>query len=186
MDQVVEFMHDFIKAEHAAQRALYTEHDDAAFEAKLDKLREFYADIEPEVRSPYSGRDAAYFAAAKDTLDTVQPRVLFQIQRYRHPKLGNLYRIYVSDKIRAGKTADYFANLYVAEKKGTLQIIAKYLICLECEGIGKADGKKCSECKGKGWEHFEGTKISNPGELVEVCKLHKPDNPQQQADYEAA
>jgi len=185
VDVVVDFMRDFVAAEHGALMSMYTERDDTAFAAKRAKLDTFYApDVPSDLKAPAT-RDAAFFKQSAAALDTVQPRVLFQIQHYRHPKVGNLYRVYVSDKIRAGKTADYFANLYVAEKKGKLQIIAKYLICLECEGTGKADGKKCAECKGKGWEHFEGTKIPNPGELVEVRKLHKPDNPQQLVEYEA-
>ncbi len=185
MDQVVEFMRDFIKAEHAAQMAQYTERDDAAFAAKLDALKAFYAPaLEPDVRPPAT-RNAAYFKEAADTLDTIQPRVLFQIKHYKHPKLGDFYRTYVTDKIRAGKKATYFANLYVIDKKGKLQITAKYIICLDCEGTGKVDGKRCPECKGKGWEYFFGIKIPALGAPDEVRKLHKPDNAAHLADYEA-
>ncbi len=186
MDQVVNFMRDFISAEYKTQRALYTEQDDAAFQTHLDNLQDFYAPaMEPEVRPPFAGRDAAYFAAAKDTLDTVQPRVLFQIKHYKHPKLGDFYRIYVTDKIRVGKKATYFANLYVMDKKGKLQITAKYIICLDCEGTGKINDKRCPECKGKGWEHFGGIKIPVLAAPIEVRKLHKPDNPVHLAEYEA-
>ncbi|MDQ2805460.1 MAG: hypothetical protein M3Z04_00850 [Chloroflexota bacterium] len=185
MDQVVDFMQDFIKAEHTTQLALYTDPDEAALRAKLNDLATFYAaNVEPDVKAP-GMRDAAYFKQAKKSLPTVQPRILFQIKHYQHPKLGDLYRCYLSENLRAGSQASYFANLYVAAQHGKLQIVAQYLICLDCDGIGKVDGKRCPECKGKGWDYFYGVKVANPGELVEVRKLHKPDNPQQQADYEA-
>ncbi|MDQ2807417.1 MAG: hypothetical protein M3Z04_10985 [Chloroflexota bacterium] len=185
MDQVVEFMRDFIKAEHATQLVLYTESDETVLLAKLDQLEAFYAPgVEPSVKAPVA-RDAAYFEQAKKSLATVQPRVLFQIKHYKHPKMGDLYRCYLSENIRAGDKASYFANLYVADRKGQLQIVSQYLICLDCDGTGRIDGKRCPECKGKGWDYFYGVRIANPGELIEVRKLHKPDNPQQLAEYEA-
>lgn len=186
MDQVVDFMRDFIKAEHTALLSMYTERDAAGFAAKREKLDTFYApDVPSDLKAPVT-RDAAYFEQSEAALDKVQPRVLFQIKHYHHPKLGDLYRCYLTSNVRSSKKTNYFANLYVAAQHGTLQIVAQYLICLDCDGTGKVAGQRCPECTGKGWDYFYGVQVTHPGELVDVRKLHKPDNPQQQADYDAA
>jgi hypothetical protein len=185
LDAAVEFIRDFITAENAALHAQYTEHNQAAFDKKLDRLKEFYADdVAPDVNDP-GERDAAFFKESAESLDSVKPRLLFQVKRYEHPKLGDVYRAYVSNNTRSGKKSLYFANLYVAGKGKERKIIANYVLCRNCAGLGKVDGKKCPECKGDGWLWAGGTHMPKLDKPVEVHKLHAPDKPEHLAEYEA-
>lgn len=185
MEEVAAFLRDYVEAEHAAQMCLYTERDDAVLQVKLDTLQTFHAPaVPPDVRAPLV-RDESWFSQAAETLGSIQPRVLFQIKHYQHPELGDLFRAYVSSNLRAGKKVGYFASLYLAGHEGRLRIVSRYLICLDCEGAGRVNGKKCRECKGKGWEYFYGLKLPDPGALIEVRRLRSPDIAQNRVDYDS-
>ena len=185
MDAIVEFIRDFISAENAALYAQYAERSQTAFLKKLDHLRTFYAEgVAPDVNDP-GKRDAAFFKECAESLDEVKPRLLFQVKHYEHPKLGDLYRAYVSNNTRSGKRSLYFANIYVAGKGKERRIIANYVLCRDCAGLGKVDGKKCPECKGAGWLKAGGAQIPKLDKPVEVRKFLAPDKPEHLIEYEA-
>jgi hypothetical protein len=191
MNEAVDFFQRFIRAEYEMAEAAYGERDSSLYAKKLEAFEGFLKGV----RTPDSrvrgiddlelgilGED--WFETGQQVLEQLRPRTLFQVKQYLHPELGDVFRAYVSDS-RAFIVDVYGANLYAARVEGELRIISLYATCDECLMTGKVDGRTCPECKGTGWRFLDGSRLDDPGKLVEVRKLQPPSSRQQREEYEA-
>jgi hypothetical protein len=183
LDQAVRFMEEFALAENEAARAQYTERDEAVFQAALRRMEGYFAPgMSPDVNDPQN-RDADFFASHEPAVGNLKPRRLQQVKQYHHPQLGALFRCYVNNYISLGPKVLYFGNFYHADQGEGLRIIASYLVCRHCAGLGQVEGDACSECEGRGWHWVRGMELETLGRLIEVRKLLAPDKPEHLQDY---
>jgi hypothetical protein len=184
MDEVIGFIKQFIQAEYEAEVARFSEPDYDVFSEKAERVDACYVpDLYGTVSRPMS-LPAAVFEKMKRQAAEVTPRVLFEIRQYQHPKLGALYRCYLSDRRRRPEGTSYFDNKFVASTEEGLKIIASYERCDACQGSGKVDGERCRECELEGWRMGAGAKLRALGPLVERRKLTPPTDPQDLPLYE--
>ncbi|PTL85200.1 hypothetical protein [Vitiosangium sp. GDMCC 1.1324] len=185
--EVVEWMQRFTQRDYEAHLASYSpELDDETYTSRFVELDRLYA-LEEDVYTGISrGREMSEQAKARCTTmrERLTPRVLFQLKKYAHPEMGELYRAYVSGEFKHNVGA-YNLILTLAHTKHGLQIVSVDSRCMNCRGSGREDGEACQECGGKGWEHESGRKLGELGAPVEVIKLQAPTNPESRADYES-
>jgi hypothetical protein len=172
MDEVIEFLERYAKAENQAYAASLLEADRARFDAKVERAQAFYWN-DPDATLLLSlaqvsdaGDEDAYPDEKKE-----KGRRIFLVRRYEHPKLGDLYAAWTSPP-RPGDTVTYGEILYVARKEGDLKIVSVYQ-----KGMPGPD---------RAWEYRGGEEIKKPGKAVEVRKLLPPEMPDDRADYDAA
>lgn len=190
MDDVIAFLGEFIAREVSARRSVYTEPDDAAFEATVRAVDELF---DPRAGGIDIGRPPAFGAtmletlgadAIRQTLATIRPRLLFLVRRYRHADMGDLYRGYVDAGLDTVRTR-YAESVWVTSPSAQPVIVGRWRVCLTCLGAGSLDGRACDSCAGAGWEPAGGLSIGNPGPVLDIRRLVAPSDPVSLADYES-
>ena len=188
MNDVIAFVRDYIAKDEAARRAAYGEPDESVFEEKVRTAESFF---DPESGHMGSGSawdypvatDSPERASAKrQTLARIRPSILFLVRRYAHSTLGDLYRAYLDDGT-TGRRTGYFECVFVANTSRGLRIIARWGICLTCQGTGELDGEECHQCRGRGWEEAGGQKLGDLGPVVETHRFEAPTEEASLADY---
>lgn len=184
LDTATEALRDFLRAEHEARLALWTDRDQKAVEAKVAALNKTY--FSGSLTSGLHRRPGAseqYFEDGAHQAENAKVRDLFKVEEYRHPTEGTLVRGVVSQYWTEGTS---YASAFVLRKKGSRwKIVSLYNLCGDCNGTGKVGGRKCGGCGGAGWINRGGEEIDDLGELVTVRKLMEPTDPDHLAEYEA-
>ena len=165
MDEVMQFIKDFIATDYQFQLACLTERDYNEVVNKAAQLKkQFYEGMLFGIPRPISA-DEKWFEEVKKRAAEIKPRMLFKIESYKQPKFGELFRVYLS----AVSTPDHMSeNFIVIKKDGGYKIISLYYICPDCNGSGMINGVKCNTCRGWGYEFAGGRKIDSLGKLVET------------------
>ncbi len=186
MEEVIKVIEEFVPKEYAAWLAFYGEPDDSIFRQKVADVMHFAAPDEDVYlgfsRPPDIGE--ASLLRMKETLARVVPRVLFQVKRYTHPELGELYRAYLSGKFTYS-ASKYSSILYLARTGSEIRIVSVDGRCISCAGRGSIGEEPCAECGATGWTHAGGRKLTTFGELMEVRKVRPPANPANLTEYES-
>lgn len=120
--------------------------------------------------------------SARDWFRSSSPRVVFQLKQYRHKKLGEYVRVYVSGRHRLGSYDSCW--LVRPQPSGELRIFSNDGLCGNCGTLGTKDGVTCSYCGGRGWRLPEGEKVASWGTLLEVRKIVRPTNPRHAEEYD--
>jgi hypothetical protein len=186
MKEVVEFLQRYIQQEYEVIMAKYTELDYNAFQKKIPEVDQFYSSEDgiyysltrPREMSPAEWEEMA--AAGK----ALRPRVLFQVKKYKHSKLGEVCRAYLSGE-KPSAQGRFMQLVSVAGTEEGMRIISMDRMCLSCGGNGKIGDAPCKTCKGVGFQHAEGRKLGKLGPLLENNRLQAPTHPKSLADYEA-
>lgn len=184
MDEVMAFLREYIEKEYEAERASFTERDEAKFTERLVALHPYYeGNLRTGLSRPIEFTDAEW-ERRRAKAGEVIPRNLFQVKRYRHPRFGDVYRAYVSfTKTYGAGTCNY--SMFVREIDGALKVFALYHMCHTCYGTGSDDGDACADCRGRGWTWATGHDFGGDfGSLVEVRKLQPP-GPRCLPEYDA-
>ena len=186
MDDIIAFIHEFIKRDYEARRAAPAEPDDAKFAQCVAALDELF-DIPGGSgisRAPNfaTNPDPRRVAARKQTLERMRPRKCFLIRQYNQASFPELYRCYVDSGIDLGPSG-YFESLFVARRKNGLRIVSRWGVCLTCRGAGVIDGSRCGACGGSGWEPAGGALLRDLGPETDVRRLVPPSDPSSLADY---
>ena len=191
MKAIVEFLQRYIQHDYETRLASYTETSDQDFQRIVDGFDQFYSSDERVYahvkRGNFEGMDEETRAKMQSMAKRVVPRVLFLVRKYKHPKLGDLFRGYLSDNVSYGPDSlnGYSQAVYVAPTGEGPRIISIDDVCADCEGKGTLYDETCSDCKGSGYKHRQGKNISKPGKLLEAFKLQAPTEPVSLADYES-
>lgn len=186
IDEVTLFIQNFIFAEHEAKVAASTERNDIIRIQKAEAALQYF--------DPSTGIDLTFawertpdeesIERSKQTVERMRPRILFQVKQYKHPKLGILYRAYVSTPYTYNTSYSDSIYLTITAEYG-FKIISKYAYCMDCEGTGKKGDNLCYMCKGSGWEYAGGMELDTLGDLISVHKFKAPTDPASLKDYEA-
>jgi hypothetical protein len=173
IDEAVSFIREFISREHQVEEAIWREPDHVRLSQRIEELnRDFH---EPPMHSTLSRGpvDAAWLSAnAEAQLGQLQPRVLFRVDGWEHPQLGDIHTADVSSTLK-GDTF-LFARYFIASRDPGLRLVALYHVCSECEGTGELNGRVCPECRGTGWNRRGGVEISDPGTHREERLFQEP------------
>jgi hypothetical protein len=180
MDEVIDFLRDYIETEYQILLVRYSERDEQLFLGQLAQIKPFLAPgVESNLERPPPDED--WFTIGKKMIagGAVAPRTLFQVKMYRHSEHGDLYRAYVSDTSRPrGKRSNYFANFFVAPVLQQLKIISRY----DLDILPDQKGERF-EAQGLSWIWHSGLTIEELGTLIEVRKLQVPDESFALAEY---
>jgi Ran GTPase-activating protein (RanGAP) involved in mRNA processing and transport len=187
------FFEEFLRREHAVHVAKYLKTPEGLEETQ----KEFRAlcglgYFEHVAHQGRAGREVCERQASWQTT-----RTLFLIRAYKHPALGTLFRGYVGPDSTYGHppvAQQYDQSYFVALAGGSLKCIARYRLCLDCHGVGRLNGRPCSECKRygrkwkgpwNGWEHAGGQELQELGTPVGVLRLKPPSDPAHREEYDA-
>lgn len=171
MDEVVAFAHEFAKREHELEVAQWRERDEAAFQEQVAAVAGDLFDPGLGLRINRGALNDAYFAMGDEQVAQRKPRIVFRVDRWTHPELGELWGIYVSSTVKASQTL--FSRYFVRDTGKGLRLVGQQNVCRDCMGTGEVDGRVCPNCRGTGWIHRGGEKIGDPGKLEESRVLHE-------------
>ena len=168
MDAVVDFVRSFIQKEHEAHVAMYTERDEAAYQAKIAAANEFLDLEEPVELGLYREENPPehYFRAAsiREMLEHTVARTLFLVQRHK----GDIYRCTVSSDY-AFPLLSYSMEWFVGLRDdGALKILAKHSV---------SRNRRVA---------LGGRSVKSLGKALEVRKLTPPTDPDDLAKYSAS
>lgn len=169
MDDVVAFLEAFARREFEVLQARWRERDEAAWQAAVAALHaDFFA---PPLSSGFFRFQAgdAHFAQAEEQLRHRMPRILYEVRRWRHPTLGELFAGYVSSQAQGRLLLT--SRFFVRETAEGLRLIARQDVCPDCSGTGEQGGRVCAGCAGRGWRDAGGPVITDPGTLLETREL---------------
>jgi hypothetical protein len=185
LDAVVAWLRSYVAADHETEFAQYVEHDQQKYVALIRNLERFFSD---EVSTGLDASlpalnddDRALFRAQADTLI---PRAIFKIKRWKHPQEGVLYQAYMGSPIPARQNG-YHQSLLVKPMEGQFTIVARYTACLACFATGLYDGKRCPDCSAPGWDYREGLNLKSFGNAQATRHLQVPTNPAFLPEYES-
>ncbi len=168
MDQVVELVTAYAKAEHAESVASYTETD---YNRYLEAQREVKGFMQASVTSGFSRtafESDLYFQQFKDKADRLAPRQLFVVRKFGHPTYGDLFQAILGGSHAGDDT--YKRAVFVTEVEGELKVIAIY-------AIDEDDEEEVD------WLRYRGAKIQHLGEPEEERKVLAPSDPVHLEDY---
>jgi hypothetical protein len=178
MNDVIEFMKDFINQEYETLIHIRTELDAGLVETKINILNRFFQGL----NSGLYLSNSRTLEAKEVVISQLQPRKLFQVKQYLHPTIGILYRGYLSSSFYGDQ--DYFANFFIAATERGLKIISRYHLCNTCNGAGHLRDNPCMECHGFGWQWRGGSQLNILGEFVAVQQFQSPSDMDHLHDYQ--
>jgi len=173
LDEAIELVRKFAKAEVAALAASYLETKRSAFERKVDAAQKFFGDAPMGTLLLSMG----HYSKAGDTKEnrgfarSLAPREIFLVKQFRHRTLGDLYAVYTSPP-KARSLLSYSDIFYVARKDGALKIVSRY-----ARGIPMGP-------RPLSWEWMGGERLPRLNKPVEVRKLKPPEHPDHRAHYD--
>jgi hypothetical protein len=85
---------------------------------------------------------------------------------------------------RHAKYTGYGESKLVAPLDGELKIVGAYTPDLACFATGQHAGKPCPDCRGLGWKHLDGLKVTSFGTPEQTLRLRAPSLAQYAAEYE--
>jgi hypothetical protein len=178
IDEVVQFMKDFIQAEYECLIARHSEPDDQKFLAAYNRVVGFFsgATVGGLTRPPMTAADFARFAPQ---LQLIKPRILFKVKSFDYPELGELHAAWTGST--AG-TPSYYSLFLIRPVDSRPRIVAEYGLCLECSGRDP----DCSYCSA-GWSRSSGLRLDfkRVGSATDVRKLSPPQPAHERATYDA-
>jgi hypothetical protein len=116
--------------------------------------------------------------ANENTRSSLAPRQLFAVEQHDLGK-RRLYCAIASAPHRR-KIMGYEMKFWADD---SLKIIASYFSCASCDGVGKIDTSKCSDCRGRGWQYSTGDMIKSTKPSA-VKKLQRPTRAKSAAQYD--
>jgi len=165
MDEAIERMKAFSEKEYEAIRASYLELDDAKMRQAIKEAKDYLYITPQNIQSFYferrPGMSAEELQGEMFMFKGYEPRVLFQAKHYRHSQLGNLYAFYTGPQKRLHMLG-YSDVFYMANVDGDLKIVSRYGL-----DFGPQDMPLT-------WEHADGMRIIDPGDLLEVRRFTPP------------
>jgi hypothetical protein len=168
MEDVVHFIQNYVCHEYEVMIQIRTEADVDRLTTNLNNLNQFFRGLNSGLHVSSSRK----IENRNDVIEQLQPRVLFKVEQYNHPTLGQLFRVYVSSPFQGDNS--YFTNFFVADTDDGLKIIARYTLCEYCKGIGSKTGFPCDECRGLGWNWRGGVRLEILGDLIASKQLSSP------------
>lgn len=169
IDDATEFFRQFARREYESEASFFQERDSERVQAVLDALNRDFFELPLRGRVTRPPLDEAFFGRAEQALKQRQPRVIFRVERWRHPKHGDLFAAWTSSHL-ANDTS--LAHRYFARGvQDGLRLISQYDVCSECEGTGEIRKRVCPECRGTGWNFFDGVEVGPLPEPDEVNEL---------------
>lgn len=183
MERAVKEIRGFLELQRETEVALWSERDDAKLAAKIAELNTHYAGDLTTLLYRGPGKGAEWFKERKAEIADTRTAPLFRVARYAHRKHGDLYAADVGTNLQDDDS--YFSRLYFAEVDGKLRVLSQYNRCQVCAGTGEEGGKKCSECRGSGWNWRGGPRFARLGKAKEVARLQEPGPEADRAEYDA-
>jgi len=203
VEQILEFMNNFIETEYFLSSARYdvsitTEDQDSMCYAKM---KQFCHSVENQLISSYlrGKNDLTEKSLVKyRKAERVQKRLLFQIKKFQNPTYGDVYKRIVQDEfiylcyaghdqknIRTEKPTGYDRLFVVADTK-QLVMNSDADLSHTMEPVGLKIIKTIVMSEGKeftGRGEMEQFRITDYGKLVDVMKIQAPEEEESLADY---
>jgi hypothetical protein len=175
IDQAVEFFQGFARREYDAEVVFFRERDDAKVQEVLGAFNREFFDPPLHGRLMRPPMDDGFFERSDRSIAQRQPRPIFRVDRWRHPRHGELFAAHAGWNL-AGVTR-LASRFFAHDTPDGLRLISQYDLCRECRGTGDVDGRVCPECRGTGWEYFDGVEIEGLPEPEESRELGRWEDP---------
>jgi len=179
MDEVIEFVRRYLKAEHAVRLSVNTDKSREQQDKKYEALSAFFADgVVTDITRPFDDERKAR--------EDIQERPLFLVKEYQK---GKLYSALVGNGETSAKGTTYDHFVFVVKEKAGLKVTALGGVCSDCLGSGKVEGKPCPECKKSSgvfvWTTGEAIDLGALGKPTAIKKLESPTHKRYKPDYDS-
>jgi hypothetical protein len=164
-EKVKEFSFTFVKNEYNLWKLAYTEENSELFWSERDKfILQFYSDgMETDVRRR-KNIDKEWLITAKEYLEAIQERKIFQIKIYKNIKYDYIASLYLSSKHSGGN--NYFEMLILGLKNDSIKIISSFLT--DNEGY---------------FDYHDGIEFDELPNPIKIIKFQTPDDPADLEEY---
>ncbi len=173
LEQVVEWFEGLAAAELDAEVAARSHPDEHVADAARLAVNRFFCGLTAQIFYRAPGSPPAQSEA--DVRQLVQRRRVLEASE-RQSAEGALWAV-ATTSTNAGSRSP-FAVYYVQDvpQRG-LQVIARYHVCSACHRTGKARGRACGECQGRGVCWRGGKKLPEDGDVLRVLRLEQAQAP---------
>jgi hypothetical protein len=175
INEVEQFMREFIKNEYEFWVAFYNEREYANLKPYIDKMVKY---CKPRGLASGFGRlpsdpPESWFKSQSKNLEYISERLLFQIKEYDHPEFNKIYKCYLSSTSSHNSYSDIY---YISKIKDELKIISIYIHNYE----SYLTKEEIDE-----WRYAGGKEIFLTASPINVMKFTPPKNKDHLIEYES-